>query len=42
MLMAAARAIAEQAEGDALVPDPLDKSVHERVAAAVQRAAESK
>jgi malate dehydrogenase (oxaloacetate-decarboxylating) len=39
MLMAAARAIAEQAEGDALVPDPLDKSMHERVAAAVLQAA---
>ncbi len=39
MLVAAARTIAEQAEGDALVPDPLDKSVHERVAAAVLRAA---
>jgi malate dehydrogenase (oxaloacetate-decarboxylating) len=39
MLMAAARAIAEQAEGDALVPDPLDKGMHERVAAAVRRAA---
>ena len=39
MLMAAARTIAEQAQGDALVPDPLDKSMHERVAAAVQLAA---
>jgi malate dehydrogenase (oxaloacetate-decarboxylating) len=39
MLMAAARAIAEQAEGDALVPDPLDQAMHERVAAAVQLAA---
>src|SRR5579862_951508 len=39
MLMAAARTIAEQAPGDALVPDPLDKSLHERVAAAVQHAA---
>jgi len=39
MLMAAALTIAQQAAGDALVPDPLDKSMHERVAAAVQRAA---
>lgn len=39
MLMAAARAIAEQAQDDALVPDPLDKSMHERVAAAVRQAA---
>jgi len=39
MLMAAAQSIAEQAQGDALVPDPLDKGMHERVAAAVQRAA---
>ncbi|MFZ1868338.1 MAG: malic enzyme-like NAD(P)-binding protein [Steroidobacteraceae bacterium] len=38
MLVAAARTIAEQAEGDALVPSPLDKSMHERVAAAVQAA----
>ncbi|HVC30111.1 MAG TPA: malic enzyme-like NAD(P)-binding protein [Steroidobacteraceae bacterium] len=38
MLMAAARAIAEQAEGDALVPSPLDKSMHERVALAVAAA----
>lgn len=39
MLMAAARVIAEGAQGDALVPDPLDKSMHERVAAAVEEAA---
>ena len=39
MLVAAARTIAEQAEGDALVPSPLDKTMHERVAAAVQAAA---
>ena len=39
MLMAAAAAIAQLARGDELVPDPLDKSVHERVAAAVQEAA---
>ncbi len=39
MLMAAADAIAQLARGDELVPDPLDKSVHERVAAAVHEAA---
>jgi malate dehydrogenase (oxaloacetate-decarboxylating) len=39
MLVAAAQTIAEQAEGDALVPSPLDKALHERVAAAVQAAA---
>ena len=39
MLMAAAEAIAELAEGDELVPDPLDKTVHERVTAAVHEAA---
>jgi malate dehydrogenase (oxaloacetate-decarboxylating) len=39
MLVAAARTIAEHAEGDALVPSPLDKTLHERVAAAVQAAA---
>ncbi|HEV2268541.1 MAG TPA: malic enzyme-like NAD(P)-binding protein [Steroidobacteraceae bacterium] len=39
MLTAAARAIAEQAEGDALVPNALDKAMHERVAAAVLQAA---
>jgi malate dehydrogenase (oxaloacetate-decarboxylating) len=38
MLMAAADAIAQLARGDELVPDPLDKSVHERVAAAVRDA----
>jgi malate dehydrogenase (oxaloacetate-decarboxylating) len=38
MLMAAADAIA-QAAGQDLVPDPLDKQVHERVAAAVMSAA---
>ncbi len=41
MLMAAAQTLAELAslaQEDALVPDPLDKSVHERVAAAVQAA----
>jgi malate dehydrogenase (oxaloacetate-decarboxylating) len=39
MLMAAAHAIAEAAQGDELVPDPLDKRVHEQVAAAVRGAA---
>jgi malate dehydrogenase (oxaloacetate-decarboxylating) len=39
MLMAAADAIATQARGDELVPDPLDKEVHEKVAAAVRAAA---
>lgn len=39
MLMAAAEAIAQLARGDELVPDPLDKSVHQRVAAAVHEAA---
>ena len=41
MLMAAAQTLAELAplaQEDALVPDPLDKMVHERVAAAVQAA----
>ena len=39
MLMAAAEAIAQLARGDELVPDPLDKTVHERVTAAVREAA---
>jgi malate dehydrogenase (oxaloacetate-decarboxylating) len=39
MLMAAAAAIAEQARGDELVPDPLDKAMHEKVTAAVKEAA---
>jgi len=39
MLMAAADAIARMARGDELVPAPLDKEVHEKVAAAVQAAA---
>jgi malate dehydrogenase (oxaloacetate-decarboxylating) len=39
MLMAAADAIAQLARGDELVPDPLDKSVHERVTTAVRDAA---
>jgi malate dehydrogenase (oxaloacetate-decarboxylating) len=38
MLMAAADAIAQLA-GEDLVPNPLDKQVHERVAAAVMTAA---
>jgi hypothetical protein len=38
-LMAAADAIAQLARPDEFVPDPLDKSVHERVAAAVRDAA---
>jgi malate dehydrogenase (oxaloacetate-decarboxylating) len=41
MLMAAASAIAGQARADELVPDPLDKDMHERVATAVREAAES-
>ena len=39
MLMAAANAIAQLAKGDELVPDALDKAVHERVAVAVRDAA---
>ena len=40
MLMAAAAAIADFARGeDELVPDPLDKQLHERVTAAVRAAA---
>jgi malate dehydrogenase (oxaloacetate-decarboxylating) len=39
MLMAAAEAIAQLARSDELVPDPLDKNVHERVTAAVRDAA---
>jgi malate dehydrogenase (oxaloacetate-decarboxylating) len=41
MLMAAAHAIADATQGDELVPDPLDKRVHEQVAAAVRGAANS-
>ncbi|MGH8722702.1 MAG: malic enzyme-like NAD(P)-binding protein, partial [Burkholderiales bacterium] len=37
MLLAAAEAIAERAKGDDLVPDPLDREVHQAVAAAVSR-----
>src|SRR5947207_2190938 len=40
MLMAAADTIAALARGDELVPDPLDKALHEQVAAAVRAAAE--
>jgi malate dehydrogenase (oxaloacetate-decarboxylating) len=39
MLMAAANAIADLAQGDELVPDPLDKEVHAKVTAAVRAAA---
>ncbi|HET9331696.1 MAG TPA: malic enzyme-like NAD(P)-binding protein, partial [Steroidobacteraceae bacterium] len=39
MLMAAAEAIAGVASGDELVPDPLDKELHEKVTAAVRAAA---
>jgi malate dehydrogenase (oxaloacetate-decarboxylating) len=39
MLMAAAETIAALAQGDALVPDPLDREVHGAVAAAVREAA---
>ncbi len=39
MLMAAADAIAGRAGADELVPDPLDKSLHEAVTAAVRAAA---
>jgi malate dehydrogenase (oxaloacetate-decarboxylating) len=39
MLIAAARSIAGQASGDDLVPDALDRKVHQAVAAAVQAAA---
>ncbi len=38
MLMAAAQTIADLAQGDELVPDPLDKAVHEHVATAVRNA----
>ena len=39
MLMAAAQAIAGRAGADELVPDPLDKALHEAVTAAVRAAA---
>jgi malate dehydrogenase (oxaloacetate-decarboxylating) len=38
MLMAAANTIADLARGDELVPDPLDKELHEKVTAAVRAA----
>src|SRR5258708_1201776 len=41
MLMAAANTIAGLARGDELVPDPLDKALHEQVAVAVKAAAEA-
>jgi malate dehydrogenase (oxaloacetate-decarboxylating) len=41
MLMAASDTIAALARGDELVPDPLEKSVHEAVTAAVREAADS-
>jgi malate dehydrogenase (oxaloacetate-decarboxylating) len=37
MLLAAANTISELAEGDDLVPDPLDRGVHQAVAEAVRR-----
>jgi malate dehydrogenase (oxaloacetate-decarboxylating) len=37
MLLAAARTIAELAKGEDLVPDPLDREVHQAVSAAVSR-----
>ena len=40
MLLAAAGAIAELARGDDLVPDPLDREVHQAVAAAVSRSSQ--
>jgi len=40
MLMAAAETIAALASGDELVPDPLDKALHEKVTAAVRAAAQ--
>jgi malate dehydrogenase (oxaloacetate-decarboxylating) len=39
MLLAAARAIAESAPANDIVPDPLDKALHRRVARAVARVA---
>ena len=40
MKLAAARALADLAEGDELVPDALDQGVHDAVAEAVRDAAE--
>jgi malate dehydrogenase (oxaloacetate-decarboxylating) len=41
MLLAAARTIADLAKGEDLVPDPLDRDVHQAVAAAVSRSWQS-
>ncbi|HTL50739.1 MAG TPA: malic enzyme-like NAD(P)-binding protein [Steroidobacteraceae bacterium] len=41
MLLAAAATVAEMAKGDDLVPDPLDRLVHQAVAAAVSRSSQS-
>jgi malate dehydrogenase (oxaloacetate-decarboxylating) len=41
MLMAAANTIAGLARGDELVPDPLDKDLHQQVAVAVREAADA-
>ncbi len=41
MLLAAAGTVAEMAKGDDLVPDPLDRLVHQAVAAAVSRSSQS-
>jgi len=41
MLLAAAGAIAELARGDDLVPDPLDRAVHEAVADAVRQSSQT-
>lgn len=41
MLLAAANAIAELAQGDDLVPDALDRAVHQAVAEAVRRSSQS-
>jgi malic enzyme len=41
MLLAAANTISELAEGDDLVPDPLDRGVHQAVAEAVSRSSQS-
>ncbi len=41
MLLAAAHRIAELAQGDDLVPDPLDRNVHAAVAAAVREVAQA-
>jgi malate dehydrogenase (oxaloacetate-decarboxylating) len=40
MLLAAAGAIAELARGEELVPDPLDRAVHQAVAEAVSRSSQ--